>query len=316
MDELLNIGASALKKIALNEEAKEYILHQKPLYTTLKKAANRFIGGESLVETIPKVTLHNKNGFKCSIEFMGESTKTEKETTLVTAEFIKIAQEIKRKSLNSTISLDLSHIGLAISKDLCLNNLNLICKQAKKHNTEVIISAEGIDRTDDIIETYKTASKTNDNLAITLQAYLYRTKDDFEDLIKETGRIRVVKGAFATPAGHSMPRGNKLDDIYLDYVDQLLSKNHKCSIASHHSKIQQEAKRLILGYKNIDNIYEFESLYGIQNEQLAQLKQEGFNTKIYFVYGKEWYLYLCNRIAEYPLNIFQALADITNNLPE
>jgi len=40
------------------------------------------------------------------------------------------------------------------------------------------------------------------------------------------------------------------------------------------------------------------------------LRDEGYPTKLYFVYGQEWYLYLCNRLAEYPLNLFRALQDI------
>lgn len=310
MDKLLLQGTNALKKIALNEEAKDYILKNKPVYQILKKAANRYIGGESIEETIPKVINGNQNGFKCSIEFMGESTHTEQEANDATKEFIRIAKEINRHHLNSTISLDLSHIGLAISEELCLKNLNLICDISNKTNIEVIISAEGVERTDAVINTYKKTCKKYENLSITLQAYLHRTKDDFKDLIKEQGRIRIVKGAFATPEGLSIPRGEKLDEIYLSYIDELLAVNHKCSIATHHDKIQQEAKKLILKYKTSKDIYEFESLFGIQNEQLVMLKDEGYQTKLYFVYGQEWYLYLCNRIAEYPMNLFRALNDI------
>jgi proline dehydrogenase len=313
MNELLIQGADALKKIALNEEAKDYVLNNKELYQVLKKAANRYIGGESLEETIPKVITGNQNGFKCSIEFMGESTHTEAESNDATVEFIRIAKEIKQQKLDSTISLDLSHIGLAISEDLCLNNLNRICEAATEGNIEVIISAEGVERTDAIIEAYKKTCKKHANLSITLQAYLYRTKDDFKDLIQEKGRIRIVKGAFATPKGHSMPRGNQLDDTYLHYIDQLLLNNHKCSIATHHHKIQAAAKKLIQKYKSSKDIYEFESLYGIQTEQLTALKAEGYKTKLYFVYGQEWYLYLCNRIAEYPMNLFRALSDIVES---
>ncbi|MDM8161158.1 proline dehydrogenase family protein [Labilibaculum sp. K2S] len=309
MDELLLMGSSALKKIALDKNAKEYLLNNKPLYQILRKAANRYIGGETLEETIPKVLKENNNGFKCSIEFMGENIKTENEVNQATQEFIRIVQGIRKQNLNSTISLDLSHIGLAISSDLCLNKLYQIC-EAAQNDIEIIISAEGVERTDMVIETYKKASKKYPNLAITLQAYLYRSKDDFQDLIREDGRIRIVKGAFYTPEGHSIPRGKKLDARYLDYVDQLLSKNHKCSIATHHHEIQQEAKILIDKYNPDNELYEFESLYGIQTEQLIKLKKEGYMTKLYFVYGHEWYLYLCNRIAEYPLNLFRALNDI------
>jgi len=310
--DLLLMGANALRKAALNEQAKDYILSNEVLFKTMKKAADRYIGGETLEETITKVKEQNKQEFKCSMEFMGENTLTEKEASEATNEFIRIAQEIKLQQLNSTISLDLSHIGLKISNELCLNNLTSICQEAEKKNIEVTISAENIEITDSVIDIYKTAAKTFTNTSITLQAYLHRSKDDFEDLIKENGRIRIVKGAFETPENFSIPRGAALDERYLYYIDQLLSRNHRCAIATHHDLIQKEVVALVENYKTSKDLYEFESLYGIQTQQLINLKEQGYPTKLYFVYGKEWYLYLCNRIAEYPLNIFQALNDIVN----
>ncbi len=212
MDDLLQLGAIALKKIALDENAKEYILNDKNLYKALRKAADRYVGGETLDETIPKVLKGNIEGFKCSIEFIGESTKTEMEANRATQEFLRIIEKIKSEQLNSSISLDLSHIGLTISPDLCGHNLAILCEAAQE-DIEVFISAEGVERTDAVIDTYKKASKDYSNVSITLQAYLYRSKDDFQDLITEKGRIRIVKGAFHTPEGLSMPRGKMLDNI-------------------------------------------------------------------------------------------------------
>lgn len=307
---ILNIGSVSLRKAALNIEAKDFILSNPILFKTLKKAADRYIGGETLAETVTKVKTQNIRKLKCSIEFMGENTATPQEATEATAEFIKICEEIRTQGLWSTVSLDLSHIGLIISKELCIDNLSLICEEAAKAGTEVIISAEGTEWTDAIIDIYMHARKKYSNLSITMQAYLHRSKDDFKELVKENGRIRIVKGAYATPVGLSLPRGDELDSVYLDYVEQLLSKEHYCAIATHDEKIQQEAKKIIQKYKPSKDTYEFESLFGIQNERLAQLQAEDYPTKLYFVYGKEWYLYVCNRIAEYPLNIFYALQDI------
>lgn len=309
MENHLTLGTAALRKAALNEEAKIYILDNELLFNVFKKAANRYIGGDTLEETIPKVLKENKDGHKCSIEFMGENTKTEMEAVVATEEFIKIGKTIKGNEFNTSISLDLSHIGLNISPELAIDNLTRICKSAG--NNEVIISAEGVNMTDSIIDIYKEASKIHNNLGITLQAYLHRSKDDFADLLCYPGRIRIVKGAFETPAGHSIPRSTELNDIYLDYIDTLLFRRHRCSIATHHDIIQQEAKKMVNLYVSHKSCYEFESLYGIQQEQLAVLKEEGYMTKVYFVYGREWYLYVCNRIAEYPMNIFTALADIS-----
>lgn len=308
--DLLLLGSEALKKAAINENAKEYLMANPLLFNVLKKAADRYIGGETLNETITKVLKENEKQFKCSIEFMGENTSTIEEANKATNEFLKIIQEIHLRSLNATVSLDLSHIGLAISKDLAYENLSKICNE--NPNIEVTISAEGINRTDNIIDIYKKGSKLFDNLSITMQAYLHRSKDDFKELVKETGRIRIVKGAFETPKKSSIPRGEELNNIYLYYIEHLLSNNHKCSIATHDYIIQQEAKKLINLYNPTNEMYEFESLYGIQTQQLINLKNEGYNTKLYFVYGKEWYLYLCNRIAEYPMNIFRALSDMVD----
>jgi len=309
-EDLLNQTSAALRKAALNEEAKAYILSNPVLFHALKKAADRYIGGETLEETINKVKFQNERGFRSSIEFMGESTRTEKDANAARDEFVKICQGIKQLGLNATVALDLSHIGLSVSRDLCLDNLSLICKEASKGNIEVAISAENTDRTDAVLKTYKDIARTYQNVAITLQAYLYRTKDDFDEVMKLSGRIKMVKGAFETPPGLSLPRGEQLDEVYLNYIDKLLNANHLCSIATHDKKIQQQTKKLIQQYDVNSHVYEFESLFGIQSEQLLTLKEEGYPTKLYFVYGKEWYLYLCNRLAEYPLNVFQALRDI------
>lgn len=306
----MNQASAALRKAALNEVAKQYVLSDAVLFKILKKAADRYIGGETLQETISKVKIQNERDFKCSIEFMGESTRTEKDANAACLEFIRICEAIRFRGLNATVSLDLSHIGLAISRDLCVHNLELICKEALKADVEVIISAEGTDRTDAVQEIYKTMAKTHQNVGITLQAYLHRTKDDLADVIRLGGRIRMVKGAFETPAGLSLPRGEQLDSVYMDYVDRLLSSGHLCSIATHHHELQQQAKKLVQHYQVSREVYEFESLYGIQSEQLAVLKSEGHPVKTYFVYGDEWYLYLCNRLAEYPPNVFLAIMDI------
>jgi proline dehydrogenase len=310
MEQLLKTTAASLRKAALNEEAKHYILQNTPLFNTLKKAADRYIGGETLAETIAKATLQNQQGFKCSIEFMGENTATVAEAQVATAEFINILQGIEEHGLRCTVSLDLSHIGLAISRSLCEAHLQAICTAAAARNIEVIISAEGTDRTDDVLAVYQQAAKSFTNVSVTLQAYLYRTADDFKEIIKSPGRIRMVKGAFETAPGLSIPRGKELDNVYLHYVDTLIREKHLCAIATHHDYIQQEVKKLVQLHNADKNLYEFESLYGIQGGQLATLRDEGYPAKVYFVYGAEWYLYVCNRIAEHPINLLVALNDI------
>ncbi len=306
--DLLKLGAESLKKAALNEDAKNFVLQNEKLFKTLKKAASRYIGGETLDETILSIRQLNTNGYIVTTDFMGESIRTEKDANEATNEFVRFAKAIKVANINSSVSLDLSHIGLLVSKDLTKQNLKSICEEAAKSNQEVIISMEGTDRTDLIIDIYKEILKTHNNLGITIQAYLHRTSDDFKEILGLAGSIRLVKGAYDTPKNLSLPRGNQLDEVYLNYAEQLLATNHNCAIASHDEVIHKETIKLIDKYN--PKKYVLERLLGICNEELQWYKDKGYNCRIYVVYGKEWYLYLCNRWAEYPLNLFRGLADI------
>jgi proline dehydrogenase len=310
LEDLFKLGSAALKKAALNEEAKAYLLANPVLFALFKKAARRYIAGDTLHEVAPIAASLNQQNFRCSLEFMGESTRSEQEAKEATGEFLCICQAISERKLNATVSLDLSHIGLALSNDLCYANLSALCQAAAAANTEVIISAEGTERTDAVLAMYQKISKTHSNVGVTVQAYLHRTPDDLKQLLTLPGRIRMVKGAFETPPGLSLPRGKQLDEVYLSYVEQLLATSHRCSIATHDASIQQAVKQQIVKHQPAAGSYEFESLYGIQTVQLTALKDEGYPTKMYLVYGSEWYLYVCNRIAEHPINIFQALSDI------
>lgn len=309
--ELKEKAGALLKIAALNEGAKEYILNNPELFKLLLKAAKRYIGGEKMEEALATAKRINDKGLPTSLEFMGESTRSVEESELVTQHFFDLINKVKEEKINSIVSLDLSHIGLAIDKELAYNNLVLLAESAHKKDIEIVISAEGVDRTDDIINTYCKISPDFSNVGITLQAYLNRTPKDLERVLNETqGKIRIVKGAFAVPPGHAVERGKHLDDLYINYIEALFLKNRRCSIATHHNKIQNRVKELIEQYDVPKSKYEFEMLLGIQEDLLNETYNEGYSCRQYIVYGDEWYLYMCNRIAENPDNLFQAMVDI------
>ena len=56
--------------------------------------------------------------------------------------------------------------------------------------------------------------------------------------------------------------------------------------------------------------YEFESLIGLGTEEINGLRQRGFLTREYAVFGEEYFLYVLNRIAEEPIRLYQALIDV------
>lgn len=311
MDNLKIKVSEALKTAALNESAKHYLLQNPVLFNLLLKGAKRYIGGENLEDTILTIKRSNADGIPTSVEFMGESVVSIKEAKEVTDEFLKIIDHIKKEQLNAIVSLDLSHIGLAIDRQLALENLKALAVATKDSAVEIMISAEGIERTDGIIETFCELSPHYPNIGITLQAYLHRTPKDLEHILKETqGKIRLVKGAFAVPEDRAWSRGDQLDERFIELVEKLFIEKRRCSIATHHDKIQTSVKDLVNKYSVPKTQYEFEMLYGIREDLLLNLKQQAYPCRRYIVYGKEWYLYVCNRIAENPDNLFQFIIDI------
>lgn len=105
------------------------------------------------------------------------------------------------------ISLDLSHIGSLVDRDLARRNLARIVQAAAAAEGEVMISMENHDRTDQILDDHDWIASVHAELAerythvgVTIQARLHRSSDDLDLLLERPGRIRVVKGAYPFPA--------------------------------------------------------------------------------------------------------------------
>ncbi|MFO1350825.1 MAG: hypothetical protein U1F68_09180 [Gammaproteobacteria bacterium] len=123
-------AAAALRRIARDEKLKAQVIANKALHDTLLRAALRFIGGETLGECAQAVVALNRQGFAATVDFMGESTRDEKMALEVMQEFLRVVAIIAESRLDASLSLDLSHIGLATDKDLAYRNA---CKSRKRH---------------------------------------------------------------------------------------------------------------------------------------------------------------------------------------
>lgn len=303
MDHFQADAADALRKLALDESAKEYVLARPELYTLLHRAASKYIGGETLDMCREVAKEINGTGHAATIDYMGESTRGREAAVAASGEFVRVANTIVDHQLDASVSLDLSHVGLVIDEDFCIDNMSAIAEASLKAGTEVMISAEGTDRTDAVLRVHKRLCEKYENVGITIQAFLYRSLDDVEELLALPGKVRVVKGAFDASADFAMPRSAKLNARYVELVYSLVRANHACSIATHDPEIIEAILPKIDG----DNV-EFEMLRGVCSEQLSILQKRGYPTRSYLPYGQEWFLYLFNRLAEYPPSVFEAIA--------
>lgn len=307
--ELETAAAEALRHIARDEQVKAHVMRNAPLREALFRAASRFVCGEVLPDCLAAAKTLNEQGHAATIDHMGESTRDEGMAEEATAEFLKVVRAITDESLDCSVSLDLSHVGLALDLELAFQNTSRIAAAARESGIEVMISMEGTERIDGILETHRRLCETFDNVGVTLQAYLYRTDGDLASALERPGRIRLVKGAYEEPDALARPRESPdVDDAYRVYVEALLGSVHRCSVATHDPVLLEHARRFVRENGLDAGPVEFEMLYGVTPERLRTMRDLGYRTRTYLVYGEEWYLYICHRLAEHPPNIYRAIA--------
>ena len=302
-------AADALRRLALDEHAKAYVLARPELYRLLLRAAARYIGGETLDTCVAVARETNARGHAVTIDSMGESTRDRAGAAEATAEFVRVARAIADHGLDATVSLDLSHVGLVVDEAFCLGNAAAIAEAALEAGTEVMISAEGLDRTDAVLRVHGRLCERFDHVGVTVQAFLRRSPGDLDALLDRPGKVRVVKGAFDAPPALAMRRGADLDAAYVALVRRLLDAARPCSVATHDPEI------LAVVVPEATAATEFEMLRGVAPDRLDGLRGRGLRTRVYLPYGREWFLYLLNRLAEHPPSVFDAVAAATGDDP-
>lgn len=309
-----NSAADTLRQIARSEAINAYIQRDRPLHDALLGAALRFIAGETLESAVEIARPINDRGHTVTIDFLGESNRDADLCRAAAVEFHRIIDAIRQHGLRGSVSLDLSHLGLVVDVDLAFGLASDLTEATAgadpqrypERRLELMISAEGSERTDDVLAMYERLATRFPNVGITLQAYLDRTPRDLERALAHPGRIRIVKGAFGEPSRTALPRGDELNARFVSLVERVIAEGHALSIATHDSTLLDAlSSRVPSGRADV----EFEMLYGIEEERLARQREHGFPTRVYLPYGEEWFLYLSHRLAEFPPNIYRAISD-------
>ncbi|HZG89566.1 MAG TPA: proline dehydrogenase family protein [Pseudonocardia sp.] len=303
-------AAHALRRLALDEGLKARTAEDPALSAIAWRVAHRYVAGRTLPEVLPRVRELVAAGHATTVDFMGESARRASVADAATEEFLRLVTRIAEHGPRCSVSLDLSHLGSVIDRELGLRNATRVAEATAAAGLELVLSMEGHDRIDQILDDHAVLGERFDHVGITLQARLHRSPADLEALLDRPGRIRLVKGSYDVPERIAVAREDpELPRRFDALAERLLRSGHPCLIATHDIDRLLAVDRLVDTASLRGAPYVIEVLDGLGVEQIRRMRERGHPTQVYLVYGTEWWLYVLNRIAEDPQRVLLALVD-------
>jgi proline dehydrogenase len=267
--------------------------------------ASRFVAGETIDEALVAVRALNARGITASLDLLGESVHSEEEARGTARSYLDILDRIQQQKLDANVSLKLTAMGLDVSEDLCVANMQLVLDRARDYGSFVRLDMESSHYTERTLHMFEHRLYPSypKNVGIVLQSYLRRTESDVDKANRLKCRVRICKGAYQEPASVAFPDKRDVDASYVRCMHALMSDGNYPGLATHDERIIADAKRFAADRAITPDRYEFQMLYGVRRDLQEQLVRDGYRMRVYVPFGTQWYPYLMRRLAERPANV-------------
>jgi proline dehydrogenase len=274
-------------------------------------AAGKIIGGYDFPSSIRFIRELNAQGLSVTVDHLGEFVTSETVAKERTDECIQTIEMIAAEGLDSQVSVKMTSLGLDINEKLVYENMTRILDTAEKHRIMVTIDMEDEQRCQKTLDIFKDFKQRYTYLSTVLQAYLYRTENDLNDLNEYKPFLRLVKGAYKESADVAFPEKAVVDENYKRLIKIHLLNGNYTAVATHDDAIIEYTKKLVKEHNIPTDQFEFQMLYGMRTTTQKDLVKEGYKMRVYVPYGNDWYGYFMRRLAERPANIAFALKGMT-----
>ncbi len=297
---------SAFISLSHNRSLRHFFEHSS-LGTRLNK---RFIAGMRVEDALRVAEAVNRQGIAVTLDSLGESVTSANEAYRAAEVYHQLLDFIAERRLNANVSLKLTQMGLQIadaqSPQLAETIVGDLVQHAQSTGNFVRVDMEGSQLTQvtlDIVRRIHARSGMRGAVGIVIQAYLYRSQADVEQLLADGIRIRLCKGAYDEPDAVAFPRKTEVDANFLAISKMLLDSPVYHALATHDGAIIAALKAYAAS-RGIDPAhFEFQMLYGVRRDLQRKLVAEGYKVRVYVPFGTEWYPYFMRRLAERPANI-------------
>jgi len=265
--------------------------------------SHRFVAGEELAEAISAARVCNDQGMLVSLDYLGENVLTAADAQRARDAYLEVFDRIAAEKLNANVSCKLTQLGLDLSAEFSEGQALSIVERAASYDNFLRVDMEGSAYTERTLEVVKKVRQRSPAIGTVIQAYLYRSEQDVQDLLAIGCRIRLCKGAYSEPPQVAFPKKEDVDANYIKLVRLLLTSGFYHGIATHDPRMIGATIRIAAESKVAKDDFEFQMLYGVRTDLQRQLVRDGYRLRIYIPYGRDWFPYFMRRLAERPANL-------------
>jgi proline dehydrogenase len=273
----------------------------------MRLGGSRFVAGETMDDCVRALRGLNDKGLWANTTLLGEAIRDEAEARAVTDEYLALVDRLAAEELLANVALKLTHLGLELGEDVAYGNLRRILERGRFIRIDMEQSAF-VDAT---LRIYRRLRESGiDNVGTVLQAYLYRTEQDLEQLLPLQPNLRLVKGAYLEPPDVAYPKKSDVDAAYVRLLETMLRTGGYTAIATHDEAIIEHAIRFADEHAVRKDDFEFQMLYGVRPQLQLDLAARGCKVLVATPFGPEWYPYLMRRLGERPANALFLLRNL------
>jgi proline dehydrogenase len=269
-----------------------------------KRLATRFVAGDTLDEALAVARRVGSEGIAITLDHLGESVASLAEAAAARDVYLQALSALHEAGIEGNVSLKLTQFGLDFSYDQCRANVEQLVRRAASLDGFVRVDMESSHYTQRTLDLVAGLHARYRAVGVVVQACLYRSRNDIEELCARAIRVRLCKGAYLEPASLAYPRKSDVDRNFVELMELLLRRGSYPAIATHDENIIRQTEAYAAGRKIPRDAFEFQMLYGIRRDLQRRLASEGYRLRLYVPFGMAWYPYYMRRLAERPANVF------------
>lgn len=273
----------------------------------LFKVSKRWIAGYYNTDAIEEARKSNKNGMSAILNYVGEDNTEKSQIDSSVSEYFALLDLLKSNNIRGSISVKPTQIGLSVGYDVCLENFRKISEKAEQSGHFMWIDIESSKFVEDTLSIYLEILRKNRDTGVAIQSYLRRSQSDLLHLMENSANLRIVKGAYSEEKDRAYLSNNEISQNFSRIMKLIFkepSYNGIVAIATHDSKLIDEALTLSGKRSKIMKNLQFQLLKGVRDDLKQQLVRKGYVVSEYIPYGKKWLQYSSRRIRERKRNIF------------